>query len=207
MWIDIIGIDIETDTTPAPDGAARGLDPATTSIVNIAIATSTGCRVLRADGTDASEKAMLSELDQILRQAPQSVIATWNGSVFDFPFIADRAARHGLRIGARMEHDPDIVPKYAPTPGHAGGYRVEWDTDAGPAHTHIDVAYRYRDLAAHAGVPWSLKPVAKHLGLDPVEVDRTAIHELSPAAQDEYVASDATVTRALAWLLLHPADV
>jgi hypothetical protein len=63
---------------------------------------------------------------------------------------------------------------------------------------HVDVAHLYKDLAAEHGIAWSLKPVARHHGMTPVEVDRTAIHNLSADELTAYVVSDVVVTLDLA---------
>lgn len=197
MWSRIYGLDIETDTTPAADGTARGLDPATTSVVNVAVATDDDEVVFRGEESD-----LLHALDSYLYSLPSGLIATWNGAVFDLPFLQDRAVRLGITLNLRIAADPAIEPKYEPLPGHLGGYVASWKNRTDVAHAHLDVAYAFKDKLAAEGVQWSLKPAARHYGLSPVEVDRTAVHLLSPTEQDRYVASDAKVTRTLAQMLL-----
>ena len=197
MWADIYGLDIETDTTPMDDGTPRGLDPANTAIVNVAVSTRQGEIVFRGE-----ERALLESLDRYVRSLPAGLVATWNGAVFDLPFLVTRASSHGIELGLSLTPSDAIRPKYDPLPGHAGGYLGSWANCTPVPHAHLDVAYALREHAASAGVQWSLKPVARHHGLSPIEVDRTAVHQLTPEQQDDYVASDARVTRILTERLL-----
>jgi hypothetical protein len=197
MWIGIYGLDIETDTTPMHDSTPRGLDPATTSIVNVAVSTRDGEIVFRGD-----EKSLLLSLDRYIRNLPVGVVATWNGAVFDLPFILSRAKFLGIELGLTVSPAENIRPKYEPLPGHRGGYHGVWSNHTAVPHVHLDIAYALQKHATDLGIQWSLKPLARHHGLSPIEVDRTAVHLLTPEQQDEYVASDARVTRVLAERLL-----
>jgi hypothetical protein len=47
-------------------------------------------------------------------------------------------------------------------------------------------------------VSCSLKSIARLVGIDALEVDASAVHQLSPAQLARYVASDAVTARALA---------
>ena len=137
---------------------------------------------------------MLRRLDQHLAELPNGVIVTWNGSRFDLPFISDRARHLGLTLGLRLRPDHRYRSSRDPLPGHIGGYVASWHD-----HCHLDAYVVYRnDVGASLHLPCGLKPLARLVGLDPVEVDREAIHALSPAALAEYVASDAVLTRELA---------
>ena len=178
----IYGLDIETDTT------VDGLDPARSRIV--AIALSTGNDEL----FDGPEDELLEALDQRLGELPPGVIATWNGSAFDLPFIADRAARWRLRLGLRLVPDARIRHRHEPLPGHTTCYRASWF-----GHSHLDAYRLYRDDVGPAlRISCSLKSIARLVGLAPVEVDRTRIHDLSREALHAYAASDARLARVLA---------
>jgi DNA polymerase elongation subunit (family B) len=178
----IYGLDIETDTT------VDGLDPARSRIV--AVALSTGNDEL----FDGPEDELLEALDQRLGELPPGVIATWNGSAFDLPFIADRAARWRLRLGLRLVPDARIRHRHEPLPGHATCYRASWF-----GHSHLDAYRLYRDDVGPAlRISCSLKSIARLVGLAPVEVDRTRIHDLSREALHAYAASDARLARVLA---------
>lgn len=197
---DIYAIDIETDTAPLTEEetalgyTSRGLVPSISRIVNIAIASSKGTIVL-----DGEEKDILTNLEQYFKTASPGMVVTWNGSVFDFPFISDRARLLGVPLGLTMTPNPAIVPKYVATPGHAGGYNAEWTRENGTSLGTIDIAYSFKGFAEENDIIWSLKPMATAKGLDPVKVDASKIHLLSKEQVNEYVASDALVTRTLAF--------
>lgn len=189
--MNIVALDIETDTSPLTQEekdagfTARGLDPHITPITSIALATEHHTAVF--DGP--TEEDIIKHATMALDSLEAGLIVTWNGAVFDLPFIVDRAKLYDLDPGFSLIPNPAIVPKYDPTPGHEGGYTSYW----GQA-THVDVAYLVKADAELRGVKWSLKPYAQSIGLDPVEVDREKMHELTPAQLCEYVASDARVT-------------
>ena len=178
----VYGLDIETDTTE------NGLDPRVASVVTVA---------LSAPGLDevfsGRESTILFDVDQRLRGLPNGVLATWNGAAFDLPFLADRAARHGLELGLRLQFDPTLAMRRAPLPGHRGAYRGAWYE-----HGHIDAYRLYRgDVGPSLRVSCSLKSIARLVGLSPVEVDRGRIHDLSNEALHAYASSDARLARVL----------
>lgn len=210
-WTYVYGLDIETDTSPltpeelaegyAPD--SRGLDPRIGRITAVAVADAYPTPIVFT----GEEDAILRDLDQYFHQAPPGLIATWNGSCFDLPYIADRTeARFAIAgaIGIVLQPDPFITPKYSPLPGHSGGYTAAWLNRTRVPHAHLDVAYAYRTALYNEGVPWTLKDAARAHGFDPVEVDRTKMHLLSAEERSAYVSSDARVTRLLALRLLSP---
>ena len=197
MSIELYGLDIETDTTPLKGFSSRGLDPKTTKIINVAISTRDGEIVFRG-----AEEQLLLSLDRFMRNLPVGLIVTWNGAVFDLPFILSRAQTLGIELGLTISHAENIRPKYEPLPGHQGGYHGAWLSHSSVPHAHLDVAYDIEKHINSLGIQWSLKPVARHYGLSPIDVDRAAIHLLTPEQQDDYVASDARVTRILAERLL-----
>jgi DNA polymerase elongation subunit (family B) len=179
----VYGLDIETDTT------IDGLDPAVAAIVAVALSTPTEDVVLTGP-----ERTIFLDLDAHLRALPPGVIATWNGAVFDLPFLADRAARLGLVGGLRLRVDRTVDLRRSPLPGHPGAYRGWWY-----GHGHLDAYRLYRsDVGPVLGVSCALKAIARLVGLAPVEVDRSRIHDLSGEALAAYVASDARLTRVLA---------
>ena len=178
----VYGLDIETDTTE------NGLDPRVASVVTVA---------LSAPGLDevfsGRESTILFDVDQRLRGLPSGVLATWNGAAFDLPFLADRAARHGLELGLRLQFDPTLAMRREPLPGHRGAYRGAWYE-----HGHIDAYRLYRgDVGPSLRVSCSLKSIARLVGLSPVEVDRGRIHDLSNEALHAYASSDARLARVL----------
>lgn len=179
----IYGLDIETDTS------VDGLDPRVSPVVAVAVATESRTFVF-----DGDEAALLRDVDIVLATLPPGVIVTWNGSGFDLPFLADRARVQSVDLALRLEprHERSADGHDA-LPGHEGAYRGAWGR-----HGHLDGYRVYRaDVGASARLPCGLKPLARLVGLRPVEVDRTDIGALSRAELHDYVASDAVVAREL----------
>jgi DNA polymerase elongation subunit (family B) len=176
------GLDIETDT------AVGGLDPAVAAVIAVAVS-GPGCSEVLA----GPEPELLGRLDSLLAELPPGLLVTWNGSGFDLPFLADRAARHGVPLGLQLRADPSIVSHHAPLAGHRHRYRARWYH-----HDHLDAYRLYRaDLGRTLRISCSLKSVARLVGLVPVEVDRRAVHRLSADELARYVLSDAELTRQL----------
>lgn len=178
----VYGLDIETDTT------VNGLDPAVAAVVTVALAGPGFEEVFTG-----AEDVLLADLDERLDELEPGVIATWNGAAFDLPFIADRAARYDLPLGLRLELDPTISTRRSPLAGHRGAYRASWYD-----HRHLDAYRLYRgDVGPALRISCSLKSIARFVGLSPIEVDRTRIHDLSNEALHAYAASDARLARIL----------
>jgi DNA polymerase elongation subunit (family B) len=178
----VYGLDIETDTTE------NGLDPRVAAVVTVALAAPGFEEVFTG-----SEEQLLLDLDDRLGQLEPGVIATWNGAAFDLPFIADRAELYEIDLGLRLRYDREITMRRAPLPGHRGAYRASWFD-----HGHIDAYRLYRgDVGPALRISCSLKSIARFVGLSPVEVDRTKIHDLSNEALHAYAASDARLARIL----------
>ncbi len=179
----IYGLDIETDTR------VDGLDPSVSRIVAVALSTGSADELF-----DGPEDELLSRLDERLSDLEPGVLATWNGSAFDLPFIADRAVRWRLRLGLQLVADPRIRHRHDPLPGHDACYRAAWYR-----HSHLDAYRVYRDDVGPAlRISCSLKSIARFVGLAPIEVDRERIHDLSREALHAYAASDARLARVLA---------
>ncbi len=179
----IYGLDIETDTT------VDGLDPRVARVLTVALSCPHHDEVF-----SGPEPRLLRRLDQRLSQLPPGVLATWNGATFDLPFLSDRAERLDVGLGLRLRADPGIVLRHAPLPGHTGGYRGAWH-----GHRHLDAYRLYRgDVGPALRVSCSLKSIARLVGLAPVEVDRTRIHDLSHEVLHAYASSDARLARILA---------
>lgn len=192
----VYAVDIETDTS-----GGFGLDPTRGGITEIDIAAAHS--VLPGGGATLSgaEPAILAGLQEVLRELPPGLLATWNGIFFDWPFIATRAAMNGVYLGLRLTPNADLRPKYDYLPGHAIGYDVAWTGNSEGndwGHAHLDVSLPYKTYAATAGVPWGLKPVARSLGIDMIELDRARMHEYTSAEIAAYVRSDTRGTRLLA---------
>lgn len=181
--VQLYGLDIETDTTE------DGLDPRVARILAVALSLPGGDEFF-----DGPEDQLLADLEARLRDLPPGVLATWNGGAFDLPFLADRAARHDVALGLRLELDPRLRVRGNPLPGHEGIYRGAWG-----AHQHLDAYRVYRsDMGPLLRVSCSLKSIARVMGLRTIEVDRTRMHDLSHEALHAYAANDARLARVLA---------
>ena len=179
----IYGLDIETDTR------VNGLDPGVARVLTVAVSLPGHDEVFTGP-----EAQLLDELDARLASLEPGVIATWNGGAFDLPFLADRAHRNGVHLGLHLHLDPSIGLGGAPLPGHEGAYRGAWYN-----HGHLDAYRVYRgDVGLLLRLSCSLKSMARFIGLTPVEVDRTRIHDLSREALHAYATSDARLARILA---------
>lgn len=177
-------IDIETDT----DGV-NGLDPRESRIVSAAVAYNDFDPVV-IDDTD--ERTLIAKLDDAVRRR-SGLLVTWNGAGFDLPFIATRAGLLGIDTELETTTDLSLPVKYAAPAGLGGPVRARWGGTA-----HVDISFLYKAEAESRSISWSLKPVARSFGLNPVEVDRTKIHELSEEALRAYVLSDVEITLLLA---------
>ncbi|MEO0493309.1 MAG: 3'-5' exonuclease [Actinomycetota bacterium] len=179
----LIGLDIETDTT------IDGLDPRQSSV--LAVAVSGGGVDVVLDGPD--EGHILTATDRLLATIDDGVLVTWNGSGFDLPFIGARARALGLTLGLVTRHDPSIAGRHDPLPGEPGRVRGRWH------HLpHLDGYQPFRaDVGQNLPISCGLKSLARLVGLEPVEVDRSRIHELTPAEMHDYVLSDARLARRL----------
>ena len=174
----LYGIDIETDTS------VDGLDPTCSPIVAVAVDGAGVEAVLTGD-----EAPLLQELDVLLRDLPAGVLVTWNGARFDLPFIADRCRWLGLDVGLRLHESAERCDD--PLPGHSSAYLASWY-----GHSHLDGYRLFRSDAGRAlPVSCGLKNLARLVGLEPFEVDRSAIHDLSPDELRRYVLSDARLAR------------
>ena len=178
----VYGLDIETDTSD------DGLDPRVAPVVTAALSLDTHDEIF-----SGRETTLLFDLDQRLRSLRTGVLATWNGAAFDLPFLAHRAALHGLDLGLRLRLDPSLRSGRAPLPGHQGSYRGRWHQ-----HAHLDAYRMYRgDGGPAMRVSGPLKSIARLVGLGPGAVDRTRVDDLSREALHAYASSDARLARVL----------
>lgn len=183
----IYGFDIETDNSEG-----HGLDSRFSRVTSIAISATDSLFVL----DDTNEARLLRTFAAWLtdNETLPGIIATWNGSGFDVPFLADRAEATGVEIPLIAWADETVVPKYpSPNPNHATGYRAKFGV-----HNHVDICYAYKPYAEQNDVKWSLKPVADALGLDLFVEDAADLHNVHPVNRLAYNGSDAHATRLLA---------
>jgi DNA polymerase elongation subunit (family B) len=180
----LYGLDIETDTS------SNGLDPGVAGVIAVAVSDEeTGDTVLTGQ-----ECAVLELLDAHLADLAPGVLVTWNGAAFDLPFLADRAARHGVHLGLELHWDPGAARAgRAPLPGHIGAYVAQWY-----GHGHLDAYRAWRAVTADPDVSCALKAVARREGLPTVEVERALLHEAGLPLLRRYASSDASLARSLA---------
>lgn len=177
----IYGLDIETDTRQ------DGLDPTVASVVTVALSGRKLDEVFVGP-----EHELLEALDRRLATLEPGVIATWNGSTFDLPFIADRARLLGLDLGLQLCLDRRLTLHRAPLPGHAGAYRAAWHR-----HTHIDTFRLYGHPSPAS--PWtSLRVIGRVLGLGAHGEPIHRTQALTNEALHAHAPSDARLARVLA---------
>lgn len=143
---------------------------------------------------DGSEAQILQDLERTLAGLAPGIIVTWNGSRFDLPYLADRAQLACVPLGLHLTRSSFRDSWHDPLPGHRGGYQASWGN-----HRHLDAYFVFRgDVGASLHLSCALKPLARFVGLEPVEEDRRNLHLLSQEQLQAYVASDAHLTRELA---------
>lgn len=194
MNLPLYALDIETDTSKNtaddPDASLNSTKAGITSIAVYGHGTS-----LVIDDTD--ERRLLHTVNVWLMNLPAGVVVTWNGSGFDLPYIADRAALHKYDFALAVAADPALVPKYqSPNPAHTTGYRGRFGK-----HLHADIQYAYKVFAEERGIRWSLKPVCEAAGITMITVDRERMHDLTVAERMAYNLSDTVGTHGLTEML------
>jgi hypothetical protein len=169
----LVGFDIETDTS------VDGLDPETAAIVAVAVSCDAGDEVFT--GTEAE---ILRRTDDLLSELGDGLLVTWNGASFDLPFVASRAVMLWVSLGIVVRDDPARRSLRDPT---RRAVRARWHR-----LIHLDGYLLYRaDVGRSLGLSCGLKPLARFVGMQPVELDRTQLHLASPDEVVAYVASDA----------------
>lgn len=139
----VYGLDIETGCAsniaaralhPSAGDRVRPLDPGLTPITRVALSTAGGDRVFEGDEVD-----VLGGVDRVLADLEPGILATWNGSGFALPYLADRAGATGVRLGLHLAADPRLRPRGEMLVGHRGAYRAAWYD-----HQHLDAARLFR---------------------------------------------------------------
>jgi len=159
---------------------------------------------------DDDEARLLRALRSHLASLPAGIVVTWNGAVFDGPYLAGRADALGVERPCTLFADRSITPKYEPQAGFPRyGMHPIFDAEGIGLHRHVDVAYLWRQRAEADEIPWSLKPVARHLGIEVIEVDRARMGELTRPERMAYNLSDVAATLELAEgvEMVHPGAV
>lgn len=175
----LVGFDIETDTS------CGGLDPRTSAVVATALAGDFGDDVLLGE-----ERDILRSTDQRIAELGRALLVTWNGAGFDLPFVEHRARVLGVELGLSTTEDPRRRSRHEP--GRTA-VRARWHE-----MVHLDGYQLYRaDVGRTLGLSCGLKPLARLVGLVPVELDRAKLHEEDLDAVARYVASDARIAAEL----------
>lgn len=130
---------------------------------------------------EPDEKATLAKFFEHIRDAKPTIIATFNGDFFDWPFVEARASVHGLNMYDEIGFAVDAEGEYKST-----------------YCSHVD-CYRWvkRDSYLPQGSQ-GLKAVTKaKLGYNPIELDpelMTPYAYSKPQILSEYSVSDAVAT-------------
>lgn len=196
-----IALDLETDTNPGD-----GLNPLNplTRITSAAlwIGTKDGIKVLYRHAFQGDERSILESLDRTLDVLSfagfKGELVTWNGSSFDLKFLVSRYAYWEISTGLRYRSSCERLSKYpskAIDSHNNQGYLGTWY-----GFGHVDAMLHYKGLVKMWGISYGLKPVATLFGLNPIEVDRTAMHLLTEQELTDYALSDVRCTY---WLAVH----
>ena len=139
------------------DLETTGLDPARERLRAFGgLAPSSGELWLLASSGSAldDEQRLLRDSIAIMTEAPELV--GWNITEFDLPFIAARASGYGIDFPLVPVQDEPKVGKY----GHP-----RFTLPDKPVR---DIAYEHKQSAETAGVVWSLQPLARAWGWQPL---------------------------------------
>ncbi len=189
----IYAFDAETDTS-----RGHGLNPLKARITDLSLSTEAGDEVF----SDADEADLLTAFDDAIYDLPPGLLLTWNGTHFDLPFLDTRFDRNGLlHHGFSFIPTPAYPPKYELLPGHDSGLTATYACKTG-VHAHLDIAYAAKAIADREHIKWALKPVARALGIDMIELDRTHLERYSEEERRAYVGSDSRGTRQVGMHLL-----
>jgi DNA polymerase elongation subunit (family B) len=161
-------------------------------VVAIGIVTSTGEReVFLWDGE--SDRQVLVDFARFIKEYDPDIIYGYNLVGYDVPQILFRASYHGMRNYKKLLNRDGSDYGWQPAENtddlrmKAGG-RVIVDL---LRHTRLDYAL--------SGLPRGLKPVSKHFGLDPIELDfnNKVLLDYELSEIHEYVLSDVDCTKFL----------
>lgn len=179
----VTSFDIETDT-----GGGQGLDPRGGQITELVLANRDEVVILAGD-----ERHILQGLADYLNTRPAGeVLASWNGSGFDNGFLATRAHLHMDHLtGWGLTVNP--IAEEAGSPYVCAGYdaplTMTWTRPDGGEHHDLDLM-RVLKTSPLRRRSLKLKDNARRWGAEPIELDRTTLHERTAAEREDYVASD-----------------
>ncbi|GMG37407.1 unnamed protein product [Ambrosiozyma monospora] len=140
---------------------------------------------------EADEKALLERFFEHVRDVKPTVIATFNGDFFDWPFVESRAAYHDLDMFKEIGFAKDMEGEYK------SNYCV-----------HMD-CFRWvkRDSYLPQGSQGLKAVTTAKLGYNPTELDpelMTPYAYEKPQLLSEYSVSDAVATYYLYYKYVHP---
>ncbi|EPQ31767.1 uncharacterized protein PFL1_01099 [Pseudozyma flocculosa PF-1] len=140
---------------------------------------------------EADEYALLQRFFQHFREAHPTVVATYNGDSFDFPFIDARASAHGLSMLSEIGFAIDAEKEYKSR-----------------ACAHLD-CFRWvkRDSYLPQGSQGLKAVTVAKLGYDPMELDPELMTPYAieqPQTLAQYSVSDAVATYYLYMKYVHP---
>ncbi len=200
-------VDIECITTAGYDfcNAEREGD----RIVAIAVSDPRG-RIEVLNGAELDERTLLEQFVARVREWDPDVIEGHNLFNFDLPYLAARAARHGVKLALGRD---GTEPRRRPGRFSAGERAIAY-TRADIFGRHVVDTYllvQAYDVTYRALDGYGLKPVAVHFGVAAVGRtyvdggDITSLFHRDPARLMDYVRDDVIETRAVAALLSRSA--
>lgn len=218
VFKDVLGIgngryyslDIETNTAAARYQYANGtdsnhpsgLDPRVASVLTVSIVGSDGSVFsLDSPNEDSLLNATMNYLSMV-----RGTLVGWNINFFDLPFLCVRLGNvpkhgHNGSIWFHNQTNSTAVPKYGFPEWRNLVHHREWNSVEVVGCKVVDISDHFKPVAEKLGVKHSLKPVAKALGLNPVEVDASEVHRLTPTERSTYCTSDAqTVLDLVDWV-------
>jgi DNA polymerase III epsilon subunit-like protein len=111
--------------------------------------------LLTTSGSELShERRLIRDILVVLGEAPEWI--GWNLTEFDLPFLSTRAAKHGIDFPLVPVNDEPAIGKY-------GRPRKTY-----PHKPVRDLAYENEENAAALKVKWSLQPLAREFGWEPL---------------------------------------
>ncbi len=183
----VTGYDLETDNS-----AGFGLDPTQGQITELVLVNGAQTIVLSGD-----ERHILQGLADYLNARPAGEeLDAWNSHGFDIPFLGRRGDLHGEHLtgwGLAL-HDSAVPGTFHTVGGFDQPQGLTWTTPAGGTHRDVDVMLTIKNAKLRGRGQLGLKPTARAFGAEPIELDRTRLHEYTPQERTEYVASDGLVT-------------
>jgi DNA polymerase elongation subunit (family B) len=196
-------IDIETLTTPGYDfpNAERPGD----EIVMVALSDSTGWKICLS-GPELSEKAILEQTLQLIRDRDPDVIEGHNLFNFDLPYLEMRARRQGLELALGRDGSPATSRSSRVTFGDTASTYFRYEAFGRHIIDTMHLVQLY-DVSARDLESYGLKSAARHFGVaapDRTYVDGKDISRLyreDPARLRDYNLDDVAETEAISRLL------